>query len=415
MRQMMSDSLITFGQPSPEETASLASSHKRPVTARSCSPAKKSDCKGRKRQKSGGSWGKPEKSGVSLACPFYKWNPAVYGGENGCSSWCNENIETVIRHHVLGKHRKANRVFMANNGAHFLDDERFKEVVKFKRQRSSDKSKEKHAEEMWKAVYRLLFAVDVEAKDEIPDPYFVPTTRPNDSGYNIDELEKIIQRLVSEQPSLGVEVEHYCQQNAKLKREREREKEKLRLAAESQKGLLKAQINQAKAQINQAKAQINQVEAQIREIEEGQARRAQEIDADFDKRVNNNRALVMAIVNRQADPQTDFFHNLSPPPATQLGTEVGFLSQTTRQASPSLLSGSALGYAEAQSDFIEQNPEDLHQMDDTTASPTGTSTQIWSSDPSFSINQCRICEATLSNGSILCEGCCSISSLGVMP
>lgn len=400
MRRMMSDSLITFSQQSPEDTASLASSHKRPSTALSCSAAKKSNCRARKRPKSGRLLGKPENSGLSFACPFYKWDPAIYGGENGCSSWCNENIETVIRHHVLDKHRKANEARMANPGAHFLDDERFEEVVKFKRQRSSGKSKEKHAEELWKAVYRLLFAVNVEVQDEIPDPYFVSTTRPNNSGYNIDEIENIIQRLVSKQSSLGVEFEHYYQRNAKLEREREREKEKLRLAVESRKGLLKAQINQVKAQ--------------IREIEEGQARQAQEIDADFDKRVSKNRELIRAIV-REVDPQTDLFHNLSPPPATQSGTGVDFLSQTTRQASPSLLSGPAQGYAEAQSDFIEQNPEDLLQIDDTTTSPTGTSTQIWSSDPSFPINQCGICEATLPNGSLLCEGCCSITSLGGMP
>lgn len=106
---------------------------------------------------------------------------------------------------------------------------------------------------------------------------------------------------------------------------------------------------------------------------------------------------------KEADPETDFFHNLSPPPATQLGTEVDFLSQTTRQASPSLLSGPAQGYAEAQSDFIEQNSEDLLQMDDTTTSPTGTGTQIWFSDPSFPINQCGICEDSDSEESLNSE------------
>jgi hypothetical protein len=110
---------------------------------------------------------------------------------------------------------------------------------------------------------------------------------------------------------------------------------------------------------------------------------------------------------KEADPETDFFHfhNLSPPLATQLGTEVDFLSQTTRQVSSSLLSGPAQGYAEAQSDFIEQNSEDLLQMDDTTTSPTGTGTgtQIWLSDPSFPINQCGICEDSDSEESLNSE------------
>jgi hypothetical protein len=47
----------------------------------------------------------------------------------------------------------------------------------------------------------------------------------------------------------------------------------------------------------------------------------------------------MFSIFKEADPETDFFHNLSPPPATQLGTGVDFLSQTTRQASPILPAG----------------------------------------------------------------------------
>lgn len=397
----MSNSLPTFGQHSPdgalapEETASVASSHKRPVAARSCSPSKKSNCSGRKRQKSSRRLGRPENSGLSFACPFHKWDPAVYGGENGCSAWCNENIETVVRHHVLDKHRKANKARIANNSTHFLDDERFEEVVKFKRQRSAGKSKERHAEETWNAVYTLLFGVHGDARDKIPDPYFVSTTRPNNSGFSIDDIEKMIQ------PSSGIELEHYFRQNAKLEREREREKEKLRLAADHRKG--------------QLKAQIGQVEAQIRGIDEDQARRAQEIDADFDERINNNRARVMAIVKGKADQQTEFPHIPMPPPPAHLGTGVDFPSQIARQASSSLLSGSAQGYDDAQPGFSERSPEALLQTDDTTASPTGTSPQLGSSSPSLRINQCEFCGTTISSASFWCEDCCSLPSLEGMP
>src|SRR5262245_29088837 len=40
---------------------------------------------------------KPVDSANSFGCPFYKSDPVKYGGENGCSSWGNPNIETVIR------------------------------------------------------------------------------------------------------------------------------------------------------------------------------------------------------------------------------------------------------------------------------------------------------------------------------
>jgi hypothetical protein len=397
MLRIMSDSLMAFGEQSPEDTASLASSHKRPVTARSCSPAKKSDCKGRKRQKSGRLLGKPENSGLSFACPFYKWNPEVYGGENGCSGWCNENIETVVRHHVLDKHRKANKARIANNRPPFLDDERFEDVVKYKRQRSSGKSKEKHAEETWKAVYTLLFGAHLEARDEILDPYFVSTTRPNNSGYSIDEIEKILQRPDSKQPSLLIECQNLIVQHAKIERERERAKEDLRLTTDRKKAPFKAQINEAKAR--------------IREIEEYQARAAQEIDADFDKRSNNNRVRMMALVNGEPDPQTGFPNHPLPLPVAHLGTSFDFPFQTAGQVSPSLLSGSVQGYADTQSGFVERNPDALLHNDDSIASPTGTSTQVWSSGPSSHIHPYEICNTALSNGSYWCEEECSLPSV----
>jgi hypothetical protein len=40
---------------------------------------------------------KPLDSGLPFACPFYKWDPANYGGENGCASWAKLSIDTVIR------------------------------------------------------------------------------------------------------------------------------------------------------------------------------------------------------------------------------------------------------------------------------------------------------------------------------
>src|SRR5262245_49740202 len=36
-------------------------------------------------------------SSFLFACPFCKWDPGKYGGENGCASWASPNIDTVIR------------------------------------------------------------------------------------------------------------------------------------------------------------------------------------------------------------------------------------------------------------------------------------------------------------------------------
>lgn len=33
----------------------------------------------------------------AFACPFYKYDPAAYGGMKGCESWASESIDTVIR------------------------------------------------------------------------------------------------------------------------------------------------------------------------------------------------------------------------------------------------------------------------------------------------------------------------------
>jgi hypothetical protein len=392
----MSGSLLHSGQQSPEgdlapeETASGASSHKRPIHARNSSTTKRNNHNGRKRQKFEKAPGRPENSGLSFACLFYKWDPVTYGGENGCSGWCNENIETVVRHHVLDKHRKANKVRIAGNEAHYLEDERFEEVVKFKRKRSSGKSKEKHAEEMWKAVYALLFGIDREAKDEVPDPYFVSRTRPNNSGYNIDDLERIIQRRVSEQPSLGLECEYYFRQNAKLEREREREKKKVRLAADHQEGQLKAQI---------------------RDIREEQATQEQEIDAQFDERISNNRSQVMAILNAGVEFDTQFSRNPPPASAAHHDTSLGFESLIAPQASRSQISRSPQGYTDTQRGFFEHNTEAMLRQEDTTASPTATTPQIWSSNPSFSMNQCGMCARTTSGESVWCEECRSLTGL----
>jgi hypothetical protein len=373
----MSDYRLAFGQTSPEgdvalqETGSVASSHKRNVDAPNSSPAKRNNRKGRKRPKLDIAQGSPEDSGLSFACLFCKWDPVIYGGENGCSGWCNKKIETVVRHHVLSKHRKANKDRIANNEAHYLDDARFEEVVKFRRPRNPGESKEKLAEEIWKAVYALLFGKNREAKDEVLDPYFVSRTRPNTSGYNIDDLERIIQRRVSEQPSLGLEFEQFFRVNAKLEREREREKEKVRLGADRQKGQLKAQIGQLKAQ--------------IREIKENQATREQEIDADFDERISNNRSRAMAILTPGSKAQTQLLH-LLPAPVAHLQTSFGFEPLTAMQTSLSQISGTVQGYADTQPGFVEQSTSDMFQQDETTASATAPSLQLWSSNPSFSMH-----------------------------
>jgi hypothetical protein len=34
---------------------------------------------------------------LPFACPFYKWDPGKYGGENGCACYARLNIDTVIR------------------------------------------------------------------------------------------------------------------------------------------------------------------------------------------------------------------------------------------------------------------------------------------------------------------------------
>ena len=126
-----------------------------------------------------------EDSSTSFACPFYKWDATTYGGEGGCSSWGNKSLESLIRYHILGKHRKANQARIANDEAHYLDDARFEEVEKFKRIKSLGDSKEEQAENKWKALYMLLFDISSDAKNNVPDPYFKPKVEPNALGFKI--------------------------------------------------------------------------------------------------------------------------------------------------------------------------------------------------------------------------------------
>lgn len=412
----MSSSRLAFGQRSlegyvaQEETTSLASSHKRRIAARSCSPEEKSNQMGQKRQKSGRAKGRPENSGLSFACMFYKWDPVAYGGENGCSAWCNENIETVVRHHILDKHRKANKLRITRNEPHCLDDKRFDEVAEFKRQRIPGKSKEKYAEETWKAVYALLFGKAEEAKDEVPDPYFVSTTRPNDSGYNIDDIQQIIQCRISKEPSLGLEFQHLFQQIAKWERERQREKEKFRLEADRQKGDLKVQISQ--------------LEVQIRVIEEQQARQAQEIDDDYDERVSNNQSQLKAIMTGEPEVQARFSPEPLAPMLPYLETSFESEPPIPMHASPFQPPGFVRGYTDTQSafgepvteDMLQANDiEDLLQANDTATSLTGTSAQLGSSNPSFGVNKCGICPTKSSTESLWCEECRSLTYFDEMP
>jgi hypothetical protein len=70
------------------------------------------------------------------------------------------------------------------------------------------------------------------------------------------------------------------------------------------------------------------------------------------------------------------------------------------------------GYTDTQSGFVERNPDALLHNDD---SPTGTSTQVWSSDPSSHIHPFEFCNTTLSSGSHWCEEECSLPSVDGMP
>src|SRR4051794_21135234 len=134
--------------------ASLPGSNKRRRGSRSSPEGEIDNDKKLRSGKSDPGQGVPDDStSTSFACPFYKRDAATYGAEGGCSSWANKNLESLIRYHVLGKHRKANLARIAKNEAHYLDDARFEQVEKFKRMKSSGDSKEEQAENKWKALY----------------------------------------------------------------------------------------------------------------------------------------------------------------------------------------------------------------------------------------------------------------------
>lgn len=365
----------------PEETASPASSNKRPRDNQEPSAKTGGDKKRRSRTSD---TALRTISGLSFACPFYKYSHDLYGGKHGCASWCNERIETVVRHHVLGKHRAMNESRLEEQEGHCIDDARFEEVAKFKRVRALGESKEKHAEEIWKAVYSLLFQSSQETRLEIPDPYYVSRAQPNTLGYSMDDLASMVRHQLSERPSFALESEDFFQYNERLERERSREKKKVRLEADLQEG---------------------QLQAQIRDVREKQALREQEIDADFDERIRSARSRFVAVLTGGSEAQTQSYGNHSSASIFDVEASIGSDPQFATQASLSQIPESVQGHAETPYGLVEQSTADMLQQLDSTASTTATSLQLWSSNPALSTNQCALCPTILSEESLLCEEC----------
>lgn len=97
-------------------------------------------------------------------CPFFHRDPLKYGGDNGCADY-SRSIETVIRHHVLGKHRKE-----FEDAGHETDI--FEEVKRLAKE--SGWGKYTGPGELWKSMYRVLFKIESSEEDSIPEPCTLP-------------------------------------------------------------------------------------------------------------------------------------------------------------------------------------------------------------------------------------------------
>jgi hypothetical protein len=332
-----------------------------------------------------------EDSNTSFACPFYKWDATIYGGKGGCSSWGNKSLESLIRYHILDKHRKANQARIANDEAHYLDDARFKEVEKFKRIKSPGDSKEEQAENKWKALYMLLFDISSDAKNDVPDPYFKPKAEPNALGFSLDDLERMIGDRITERPSIIPESVDFIRAIARLESEQARQKEKVQIAAAVRQSELKTRI---------------------RGIKELRALQEQKIDAYYKDRINSVRSQYMAIISPGPEFPTQPYHEPPPLPLFDFGAEFDVELSGVVQASSSETSAERSTLTQPDI-FGESTAGTLDQDDLTTSFGTSLPSQ-WSGNPSHSMNSCGLCPTKCQDESMWCQGCRSLTNLAVL-
>jgi hypothetical protein len=368
--------------------ASPATSKKRPRGSKFYPQVEDSSDKDKRSGKSDPAQSVLKDSSLSFACPFYKWDAEVYGGPGGCGSWANKSIESLIRYHVLDKHRKANKARIASGEAHYLDDIRFEEVDKLKRTKISGDSKEKQAEEKWNAIYTLLFEVSPESKNDVPDPYFKREAKSSNLGFGIDDLERMIRNRLPDRPSIIPESVDFVQEIAKLENERSRQKEKVQIAAAAREAQLKTQI---------------------RETKEKRAVQEQRIDAYFNDRISSVRSRYMAILSPGLGFQAEFYEDPPELPPFDLDIDFEFEPPTAPQIPPSQGSVEPSAYSQP-SIFGESIAESLEQPDSTASSRMSAPLQ-WSINPSYCLNPCGLCAATSPDESLWCEGCRSLSEL----
>jgi hypothetical protein len=371
--------------------ASLPGSNKRRRGSKSSRKGGNDNDKKLRSGKSDPGQGTLEDSSTSFACPFYKWDAATYGGEGGCSSWANKSLESLIRYHILDKHRKANLARIANGEAHCLDDARFEEVEKFKRMKSSGDSKEEQAENKWKALYMLLFDIGADAKSNVPDPYFKPKAKSNALGFSLEDLERMILARSADRPSIIPESVDFIREIERLENEQARQKEKVQIAAA---------------------ARQSQLKTQIRDIKELRALQEQKIDAYYNDRISSVRSQYMAIISSSPELPTQPYRE--PPPLPLFNFDAEFDLELSGVVLASSSEASAEDSTHAQSSIFRGSTARTLERDDLTASSGTSLLSQWSSNPSYSVNPCGLCPTERQDESMWCEGCRSLTNLAVL-
>jgi hypothetical protein len=371
--------------------ASLPGSNKRRRGSKSSRKGGNDNDKKLRSDKSDPGQGAPEDSSTSFACPFYKWDAETYGGKGGCSSWGNKSLESLIRYHILDKHRKANLARIANGEARYLDDARFEEVEKFKRMKSSGDSKEEQAENKWKALYMLLFDIGADAKNNVPDPYFKPKAKSNALGFSLEDLERMILDRSTDRPSIIPESADFIREIARLENEQARQKEKVQIAAA---------------------ARQSQLKTQIRDIKELRALQEQKIDAYYNDQINSVRSQYMAIISPSPELPSQPYHE--PPPLPLFDFDAEFDLELSGVVLAPSSEASAEDSTHAQSGIFAESAAGTLEQDDLTASSRTSLPSQWSSNPSHSMNPCGLCPTKRHDESMWCEGCRSLTNLAVL-
>ena len=370
---------------------SLAASKKRHRGSKSSPGAENNSDKKLRSGKSDPSHGVREESGLSFACPFYKWDATIYGGEGGCSSWGNKSLESLIRYHILDKHRKANKARIANGEAHYLDDARFEEVDRLKRTKGAGDSKEEQAENKWKAVYTLLFDISPEARNDVPDPYFKPEAKSNTLGFSLDDLVRLMEDRLADRPSIIPESVDFVREIARLESEQTRQKEKVQTAAA---------------------ARESQLKTRIREIREQRALQEQQIDAYYHDRISGVRSRYMANLHPGPELPINPYEDPPPLPLFDLGAEFESKLPTAAGASPSQASFEHSTYTRP-SILGPSAAETLEQHHSTVTSMTSAPQQLSGkpAEPAYDMDRCGICPTTIADESMWCEECRSLTNL----